>query len=243
MSPKVFVSADFKQAEAVVVAWLSNDQRLKMTFKNGEDVHKLTASMMFNTSIEAVTPDQRQIGKTIRHALNYDMGVRTLGIKLGKTVSEARELKGLFHQANPHLGIWHRSIQMKLKQDMILETPYFKRRRKFLDRPGDDLYRKAYAFLPQSFVGDLLNSSLVEFYNKYGDQYTIVFQLHDGVYLSCEVNKVVELTKKLKECMIKPIEVNYDIMTIDVDFKVGPNWGAMIDLNKWLEANSHVAQV
>ena len=74
------VQADYKQAEAVVVAYVIGDNKLKKLFQdsygvdeetckaNNWDVHKLTASMMFGVPIDLVTPDQRKVGKMIRHA-------------------------------------------------------------------------------------------------------------------------------------------------------------------------------
>lgn len=76
----VFLQADYMQAEAVVVAYLINDVTLKKLFQDsygkpksyleerGMDVHKLTAAMMFNVKPPDVTPQQRTIGKTLRHA-------------------------------------------------------------------------------------------------------------------------------------------------------------------------------
>lgn len=77
------VSADYVQAEAVVVAYEIGDQILINLFKksfgttkkfrneNHLDVHRLTAATMFQVPIDEVTDDQRTVGKTIRHANNY----------------------------------------------------------------------------------------------------------------------------------------------------------------------------
>src|SRR5208337_3722344 len=90
-----FISADYIQAEAVVVAYLINDLQLIRMFEesfgrtrqyrkeHNLDVHKLTASQMFGIQIDKVTPDQRQVGKTLRHANNYSAGPGVLSAKLG----------------------------------------------------------------------------------------------------------------------------------------------------------------
>ena len=76
----LILQADYKQAEAVVVAYLINDVKMKKLFQdsfgkseeecaaNGWDIHKLTAASMFGIPVTEVTKDQRTIGKTIRHA-------------------------------------------------------------------------------------------------------------------------------------------------------------------------------
>ena len=70
----------FVLAEAVVVAYLINDVKLKKLLQdsfgksdeecveNGWDVHKITAASMFGCSVFDVTKEQRTVGKTIRHA-------------------------------------------------------------------------------------------------------------------------------------------------------------------------------
>ena len=69
----VFVEIDSSQAEARVVALLGTDYELLEMFGN-TDVHKLTASMIFNVSVDRVTKELRFVGKTTRHAGNYGMG-------------------------------------------------------------------------------------------------------------------------------------------------------------------------
>jgi len=76
----VILQADYKQAEAVVVAYLINDVKMKKLFQdsfgksdeecaaNGWDIHKLTAAAMFGVPVTEVTKEQRTVGKTIRHA-------------------------------------------------------------------------------------------------------------------------------------------------------------------------------
>ena len=104
------------------------------------------------------------------------------------------------------------------------------RKRIFTDRWGDSLFRSAYAFIPQSTVGDLLNESIVKFYNNYGKEYLIAKQLHDAIYVYVKEKDIEDCVAKLRESMIRPIKVNHEMMTIDVDFKVGPNWKDMEDL-------------
>ena len=75
--------ADYVQAEAVVVAYEIRDLKMINMFKEsfgmspserekaGFDVHRITASEMFQVPLSEVTPEQRKVGKTLRHAKNY----------------------------------------------------------------------------------------------------------------------------------------------------------------------------
>ena len=226
------VQADYVQAEAVVVGYLSGDQKLISLFENsfglrGEarkkdyDIHAITAREMFG--VKEITKEQRQIGKMIRHASNYSAGPQVVSIALNTTSSRAKQLIDLYHQANPQLRLWHQSIQDELRRDRTLVTP-LGRRHRFLDRWGDELFRSAYSFKPQSTVGDLLNLSLCKLYEQWGDNIEIMLQLHDAIYVQVPDNWVGNAISVMRKEMVQPIEVNHRIMVIDVDFKVGDSW-------------------
>jgi len=237
---KKFLTADYIQAEAVVTAYLSNDHKLKKLFKdsfgatkkereeNAWDVHKLKASEIFGIPINDITPEQRRIGKTIRHARNYAAGPGVLAHMLGIKLGRAKELIRIDKETCPQLELWHTRIQNELRKTRTL-TNLLGRKHRFLDRwpkPGEDgpLFRSAYSFKPQSTVGDLLNQSLVRLYERHGDWLDIVIQLHDSLYIIVDEDKVERAAKAMKEAMLYPLSYNEEEFTIDLDFQVGDNW-------------------
>ena len=72
------LSADYSQIELRLLAHLSQDPVLVESFHKGQDVHARTAAEIFETSIEAVSSDQRREAKTINFGLIYGMGARRL---------------------------------------------------------------------------------------------------------------------------------------------------------------------
>jgi uracil-DNA glycosylase family 4 len=236
---KIFVRADYKQAEAVVVAYVSGDVRLQHFFQQSAlattkeeadkyDVHKLTASLMFGVAYEDVTPDMRRIGKTLRHACSYSAGPQVIADQLGIELKDAKLLLDLYHRANSLLRAWYLVIQTELKQTRSL-TNLLGRKHRFLDRWGDEMFRSAYSYIPQSTVGDLLNESMRILYDKYGDEIDIILQLHDAIYVQCPDNpEAIELTiERMKECMIRPLKYSYEEFAIQVDFETGYCWGEL----------------
>jgi len=234
---KKIVQADYKQAEAVVVAYLINDQRLKKLFnesfgktalyckENNLDVHKLTASMVFRTAVQDVTSEQRKVGKLVRHATNYSAGPAVLAANLGCSIKEAKLFLQQFYMACPQLQLWHKRIQEELKQTRTLWN-LFGRKHRFLGRWDDTLFRSAYAYKPQSSVGDLLNYALVDIYKALpeDDSASIYLQLHDAIYVLCNEELVSETMQTMRNLMIRPLQHNGETFYIDVDFKVGDSW-------------------
>ncbi len=87
----VIVSADYSQIELRIMAHISGDPGLTRAFADGLDVHKATAAEVFNTTVEAVTPEQRRYAKTINFGLIYGMGAFGLAQALGIEQKAARD--------------------------------------------------------------------------------------------------------------------------------------------------------
>jgi len=237
----VILQADYMQAEAVVVAYIINDQSLIRMFKEsfgmrkseaaerGLDVHKLTASQMFGVPLNEVSGDLRTIGKRLRHANNYSAGPGVVANSLGISITEAKKLLDMYHNICPQLRIWQSNIQRHLQTSRVLEN-LFGRQHLFMGRWDDNLFRSAYSYIPQSTVGDMLNAALVRLYNKYGSDLHIYIQLHDAVYVLSKEEEVGLNIRRMRECMLTPLTCRGTEFTIDVDFSIGKSWGKMQDV-------------
>ena len=87
----VIVSADYSQIELRIMAHISGDPGLTRAFAEGLDVHKATAAEVFNTTVDAVTTEQRRYAKTINFGLIYGMGAFGLAQALGIEQKAARD--------------------------------------------------------------------------------------------------------------------------------------------------------
>ncbi|MCC7570646.1 hypothetical protein KO465_04820 [Candidatus Micrarchaeota archaeon] len=239
------IESDYSQAEAVVVAHLINDQRLIRMFEDSfglpkaekakYDIHKLTYAQMVGIPMDQVTAEQRKIGKTIRHGTNYSAGPKVIMNRLGISMTQAKQYIQMYHRANPALGIWHTTIQQELRRTRTL-TNLLGRKHKFLDRWGDDLFRSAYSFIPQSTVGDLLNVAMKKLYDTIPSltfDIELLLQLHDAMYNLVKEEFVMDAVKVLRKCMLIPLRHNFNEFYIDVDFKVKDSWaeGEELDID------------
>ena len=237
---KALLQADYCQAEAVVVAHLIGDTRLKKMFNEAYgksksylkehhlDVHKHTAALMFKKDVKDVTVEERTIGKTLRHAVSYSAGPAVLSARLDISLRDAKLLLQTYHNANPQLQLWQLRIQEELRKTRTL-TNLFGRRHYFLARWGDDLFRSAYSFMPQSTVGDLLNKALVDMYYNY-KELDIIIQLHDAIYCFVPEDNIQYYADQMREAMRIPLQHKDEEFYIDVDFSAGKSWGDMQEL-------------
>ena len=84
------VSADYSQIELRVLACVSGDPALLAAFREGADIHTRTASLLYDTAPDQISPDQRRAAKTINFGLIYGMGAQKLAHELGIALADAR---------------------------------------------------------------------------------------------------------------------------------------------------------
>lgn len=253
-------SGDYVHAEAIVVAYLSGNEpsiRMEERAKSLQealrheinpkvidiirrklsklDMHKNTAASLFGKEITSVTRPERQIGRNINHATNYDSGARVLQslcakAEIYKEIKFWKALMELDKRLSPAKYKWHASIVDELGEKKRVLSNFFGRHRKFLGEWNEDLFKAGYAFKPQSTIGDLLNEAMVNFYNKWCDKIRLLIQLHDGIYISYPKNERHIWLPRLRKAMTIPMEINGREVIIDVEIKAGPNWGALKDV-------------
>lgn len=92
-------TADYNQIELRTMAEVSGEELMLTAFNNVIDLHKLTASIIFEIPIEKVTETQRRIGKTVNFAIIYGTTEYGLSKNFGWSLEEGKEyLKRFFDQ-------------------------------------------------------------------------------------------------------------------------------------------------
>ena len=71
------------------MAHLSQEPILLEAYNTGQDVHRLTAQLLFETS--EISPEERRLGKTINFGVIYGMGAQRFAREAGVSILEGRE--------------------------------------------------------------------------------------------------------------------------------------------------------
>jgi DNA polymerase-1 len=87
----VLLSADYSQVELRILAHISQDESLIETFRQGEDIHRATASKMFNIPPEELSAEQRRAAKTINFGVLYGMSAFRLSNELNISTAQAKD--------------------------------------------------------------------------------------------------------------------------------------------------------
>jgi DNA polymerase-1 len=86
-----FLAADYSQIELRLLAHLSSDPAFVQAFRSGGDIHKQSASIIFDVPLEQVTGEMRSRAKTINFATIYGQGAHALSRQLGIDHAEAKD--------------------------------------------------------------------------------------------------------------------------------------------------------
>jgi len=186
---------DLSQAENRIVAYVGNITPMIDCFERKDDVHKLTASLIFQKPASDITTEdgtcslgdgshnERFWGKKANHALNYDLGYKSFAHIYETTEREAHFIVERYHMAYPGVrNNFHVYVRKCLRENRII-TNLMGRRTLFMDRWGDKLFKDAYSCIPQGTVGDVINErGVIELY--YQEKYALselLLQVHDDV--------------------------------------------------------------
>ena len=176
----------------------------------------------------------RQMGKKSNHGLNYDESYVTFALVNEIEESEAKIIiKQYKTVAYPGIPVWHNTIKETLRKDRTL-TNCFGRKRTFREAGGHDLFRAAYAQLPQSTVLDITRIGMEKITNDTTPlmwDVDILAQVHDSILTQYPVS---DLSALAQVCMtidldyLNPLLVyNSREFKIETEAKVGWNWGHM----------------
>lgn len=223
-----FIIADYSQIELRIAAEYTKDLTMINAYKNGEDLHKLTASIVLNKPLTDITKDDRQIAKSANFGLLYGASVNgfksyaenNYGIKLND--EEAQEIINNFFKSYQGLNQWHIKVKHNIKQGKIKDTRTLGNRRKLFDNPtpqtalntpiqgtGADILKLALSKLPKVLKG--LDCK-------------IIHCVHDEIILEAHEDIADNVKGILEQEMVNAGKVFLKQIPIEADANIVNNW-------------------
>jgi uracil-DNA glycosylase family 4 len=102
---------DLKAAEYVYLAAASGEKAFIEAFRNGYDVHAVTASLIYNLPIDEISDDQRRAAKSINFGLVYGMSIEGLASRLGLSEEEAEDFIDLYFSKLPNIKLYLEKVE------------------------------------------------------------------------------------------------------------------------------------
>ena len=225
----VFVDGDYSQIELRVLAHMSGDETLINAFIEGQDIHRLTASQVFNATYGDVTIEQRGAAKAVNFGIVYGISAFSLSEDIGVTKKEAENyIDGYFKKYPNVKKFLDASIQNAVKTGYaqtitgrrravpeLVDTNFFKR------SFGE---RVAMNTPVQGSAADIIKIAMVNVYKRFkedGLASRIVLQVHDELLVEAKKDELETVKAILKEEMEHCVNLK---VPLETELKTGGSW-------------------
>jgi DNA polymerase-1 len=225
----VILAADYSQIELRIMAHISEDKNLIKAFNNNEDVHRSTASQVFDTEISKVTKDQRRKAKAINFGLIYGMSAFGLAKQIDVSRTEAKQyIDGYFENYPGVLQFMNETKEMAKSQGYVetvlgrrLYLPQINSKNKMLQQHA---LRTAINAPMQGSSADIIKKAMLDiqaWIDREDYEIKMFMQVHDELVFELKAEKANEYANSIKLMMSNALKLH---IPLEVDIGIGSNW-------------------
>ncbi len=223
------VSADYSQIELRIMAHLSGDKSLVDAFSRGEDVHRHTASEVFDTPADQVTSEQRRYAKVINFGLIYGMSAFGLAGNLGIERTAAQSYMDKYFARYPGVAAYMDRTRHQARESGYVET-VFGRRLWLPDITSSNVARRQGAERQainapmQGTAADLIKLAMIAVQGWIESEKLatkMVMQVHDELVLEVPETELDRVKSNVERLMMGVAKLDVPLV---VDAGVGDNW-------------------
>ena len=224
-----FVDADYSQIELRILAHMSGDDVLIESYKEDEDIHKITASKVFNVPLDEVTKELRSRAKAVNFGIVYGISSFGLGENIGISRKEADTYIKEYFKTYPGIEEFLNHFITEAKDKGYIKTMYGR------IRPVPEI--KSSNFMQVKFgeriamnspiqgsAADIMKIAMINVYDelrKSGLDAKILVQVHDEILVECKKEDAERISKLLKDTMESAASLSVDL---EVEVNTGDNW-------------------
>jgi len=223
------VSSDYSQIELRILAHLSGDPQLIAAFRNHQDIHIATASLIYGLDLKDISDQMREMAKRINFGIIYGLSSYGLSRDLGVSVDEASNFIEAYFLRYPKVKDYIQEQIEKAKNDGYVTTILGRRReipeinsknsgiRQFAER-------QAINTPIQGSAADLIKKAMVEIYRqmrKSGLKSKLILQIHDELVFEVPKSELDSLIRLVRQKMEGCFSF---YVPIEVVIKKGKNW-------------------
>ena len=225
----VLVGADYSQIELRILAHLSQDPLLIDAFNNGDDIHKITASKVFNVPEDEVTSLQRSNAKAVNFGVIYGMSGFGLSTELNITRKEAEKYIGEYFKKYTKVKEFLDGVVASCKEKGYVTTIMNRKRVVHEINASNYMVRQAGERLAmnspiQGSAADIIKLAMIKVYQELNKEKTkskLILQVHDELIIQTHKTELEKVKKLLEDNMENAVKLSV-VLTSDVS--TGKNW-------------------
>jgi DNA polymerase-1 len=223
------VAADYSQIELRIMAHLAQDEGLITAFKNGEDIHRATASEVFNVPLEDVSNELRRNAKAINFGLIYGMSAFGLAKQLDISRTDAQNYINLYFERYPNVKKYMNKTKVLAKEQGFVETLFGRRlvlpeidsRNPMLRQYAE---RTAINAPMQGTAADIIKRAMLKvdaWLATENIDAKMIMQVHDELVFEVKTEQLDSAIEMIKTLMSGAADLTVPLI---VDVGVGDNW-------------------
>ena len=225
----VLIDADYSQIELRVLADIADDENMIAAFNNGDDIHSITASQVFNLPLAMITPVMRSRAKAVNFGIVYGIGAFSLSKDIKVSVYEAKQY--IENYLNHYSGVnrYMEDVVVKAKEDGYVST-LFNRRRYLPELSASNAIQRSFGErvarnMPiQGTAADIIKIAMVKVFNRLRNENMksrLIMQVHDELIIEAPENECEKAMEILKEEMENAVSMK---VSLSVDANIGKSW-------------------
>jgi DNA polymerase-1 len=226
---KVLIKADFAAAHLRIACCIAGEEKMLAAFREGKDLHRLTAASLLGKPEAEVTKQDRQLAKAVAFGLLYGMGAKTLRIYalqnygVAMTLEEAKRHRSKFFETYPCLAAWHRRTAAECGKPG--EARSLANRRRLLDPKTPIMHRLNSPVLgTEADAAKTALGLLWERKHECPGARPVAF-IHDEILVEADADKANAAAAWLKAAMIEGMAPLIDPVPVEVEVRIGRTWG------------------
>lgn len=232
----LLATCDYSNIELRIIGEASKEPKFIDAFKNGKDLHKVTASHIFQVPYEHVTKDHRKIGKHLNFAVVYGTSARGMSYNFRIPEEEAREyLTRFFTQFNVLKYFLDKFGEICLKKGYSVTLGGRRRFLSYMIDPKSQAQfkelnrarRQGVNHLPQGTSADMIKKALIYLYydNPFGfDKLRPLLTVHDEIVVEFKEDILEEAKEFINKCLRKAGEDYLKIIPEGHELNIDTHW-------------------
>ncbi len=230
----VLLSLDYSQIELRILAHIAKIDTLKQAFHEGQDIHALTASQMFNVPLENMDPMVRRQAKAINFGVIYGISGFGLARNLRIPRKEAQSFIDMYFERFPGIRTYMDETVSFAKENGYVETLFGRKIHTSeinAKGPQAGFAKRAAINAPiQGTAADVIRRAMVQMPNAIAHlPARMLLQVHDELIFEVNKDALTETTEAVRNIMEKASE---PIVRLDVPLVVDAGFG-----NNWADAH------
>ena len=236
VAPKGYkiLSADYSQIELRLMAHISEDPHLLNAFANDLDIHKATASEVWNVPLAEVTSSMRRDAKAINFGLIYGMSAFGLTRQLGIDRKAAQNYIDRYFLRYPKVKAYMDNTRMIAKEKGYVET-LWGRKLSLPEINSSQIMRQKAAERAainaplQGSAADIIKLAMIHidrWLQKEKIHAHMIMQVHDELVFEVAEKELDTITKEIQKYMTDVAQLKVSLV---VTIGIGNNWDEASD--------------